>query len=318
VVVVVNMLIAVRTLSCAAIVVAGLMVAPARAAVRQPGYASADDAVSALVQAVQKQEISAIGAILGPGSEALVRSGDPVKDRAERQKFLDDYTARHTLLADGADRMILHVGANDWPMPIPLVQQNGRWHFDSHAGAQEIVNRRIGRNELATIRFCLAYVDAQKDYFDLFKQSTGAGLYAQRLLSTQGNYDGLYWPSAPDTPDSPLAAVVASAVEEGYAGDIQTGNPLPYEGYYFRILKAQGTGAPGGPKNYLQGGNMVDGFALLAWPVTYGASGIMTFIVNQDGIVFQQDLGAQTAARAAQISTFNPTLDWARIDVEGQ
>jgi hypothetical protein len=317
-VVVVSMLNALRPLLLMAVILFGLVAEPALAAVPQPDYNSAEDAVSALIQAVQKQDTAATGTILGPGSAPLVLSGDPVKDHEERQKFLDAYAAHHTLEAEGASRMILHVGTDDWPMPIPLVQQNSSWHFDSRAGAEEIINRRIGRNELATIRFCLAYVDAQKEYFDLFKQATGAGVYAQHLVSTPGNYDGLYWPSAPNTPDSPLTALVASAVEEGYPNDIQAGRPIPYEGYYFRILKAQGAAAPGGPKNYVQGGKMVDGFALLAWPATYGAAGITTFIVNQDGIVFQQDLGAQTAARAAKIEAFNPDLDWARVDVEGQ
>ena len=261
---------------------------------------------------------AAIGSILGPGSEALVRSGDPVKDRQENQHFLDNYAAQHTLVAAGADRMVLHIGKNDWPMPIPLVRRNGLWRFDSGSGAQEVVNRRIGRNEIAAIRFCLAYVDAQKAYFDLFKQATGSGAYAQRLVSTAGNYDGLYWPSVAGIPESPLTPVVASAVEEGYPGQAEAGKAVPYQGYFYRILTRQGASAPGGTKSYMQGKKMVDGFALIAWPAIYGAGGIMTFIVDQDGVVFQDDLGHNTAKRAAAITAFDPGLDWARIDVSGQ
>jgi hypothetical protein len=294
------------------------VVRPSVAAVAQPTYASPDAAVAALVQAVQSHDPASIGTVLGPGSEPLVRSGDPVKDRQEADRFLGSYNAHHTLAPEGADRVALHVGDDDWALPIPIVRSAGAWHFDARAGAQEIVDRRIGKNELEAIRFCLAYVDAQKAYFEMFKQATGTGVYAQRLVSTPGNYDGLYWPSAPNTPDSPLTALVASAVEEGYPSDIQAGKRVPYQGYYFRVLKAQGPEASGGRTNYVQAGKMTGGFGLVAWPVTYGVSGIMTLVVNQDGIVFQKDLGPRTETQVARIDAFNPGFDWTRVDVTPQ
>jgi hypothetical protein len=308
----------IRLFAQAAAVIGVLASGSTRAAAPQSGFNSPDEAVTALVQALQSRDPASVGTVLGPGSEALVRSGDPVKDRQEAQTFLDAYAAHHALAPDGPARMVLLVGSNDWPMPIPLVEQNGSWHFDAHAGAQQIIDRRIGRNEIAAIRFCLAYVDAQKAYFDLFLQATGTGAYAQHLVSTPGNYDGLYWPSAVGIPDSPLAELVANAVQEGYPGEIEAGRPVPYEGYYYRILTAQGPNAPGGPKNYLRAGRMVEGFGLIAWPATYGASGIMTFIVDQDGIVFQQDLGRNTTARSASIKAFDSGLEWTRVDVGTQ
>jgi hypothetical protein len=276
-----------------------------------------DDAVAALVGALQSDDREALANVLGPGSEKLVRSGDPVKDHQEAQRFLDAYGERHTLVPEGQDRISLHVGANDWPLPIPLVRHEGEWVFESHEGAQEIVDRRIGRNEIAAIRFALAYVDAQHAYFDLFKEVTGKGRYAMRLVSTPGNYDGLYWPSNPGIPESPLGPLVQSAVEEGYPGQTEAGKQIPYQGYYYRVLTGQGPDAPGGAKSYMQDGLMTGGFGLIAWPATYGASGIMTFVVDQDGVVFQRDLGAETGTRAAAIKSFDPRLDWARVVVGG-
>jgi hypothetical protein len=298
-----------------ALLAASLCGAPAWAAAPQRGFATPDAAVDALVAALRTHDPASIGVVLGAGSEKLVRSGDPVKDREESQRFLDSYAAHHALEADGPNRMVLHVGADDWPLPIPLVQQDGTWRFDSRAGAQEIVDRRIGRNEIAAVRFSLAYVEAQKAYFELFKQATGTGAYAKRLVSTPGNYDGLYWPPAAGIPESPLTPLVQSAIEEGYPGEVEAGKPIPYQGYYYRILTAQGASAPGGARSYLRGGKLVDGFALVAWPAIYGASGVMTFIVDQDGVVFQKDLGRDTATRAKAIKAFDPTLDWARVEV---
>jgi hypothetical protein len=306
---------ATRSLARQMMLFVAIVSASAPAGARQPVYRSPDDAVAALVAAVQKHDATALGKVLGPGSESLVRSGDPVKDREEGQKFLDAYATHHALVAEGTSRMILRVGPDDWPLPIPIVQQDQGWRFDARAGAQEIVDRRVGRNELAVIRFCLAYVDAQKAYFEMFRQATGTGVYAQRLVSTSGNYDGLYWPSNSGAPDSPLSPLVASAIEEGYPQDVQAGKRVPYQGYYFRVLTAQGAEAPDGRRNYLQQGKMIDGFALIAWPANYGASGIMTFIVDQDGVVFQKDLGPTTATLVTRIDKFNPGLDWTRVDV---
>jgi hypothetical protein len=197
---------------------------------------------------------------------------------------------------------------------IPLVQADGRWHFDSQAGAQELVNRRIGRNEIAAIRTCLAYVDAQKAYH-AFTGENGEAQYARRLVSSPGKYDGLYWPSTEGQPESPLAPLMAQAIEEGYPGERVSGKPLPYHGYYFRILTGQGTSTPEGPRNYVSNGRMTNGFALIAWPALYGASGIMSFIVNRDGTVFQKDLGPRAAFIAWKMMLFNPDLSWAKVEV---
>jgi hypothetical protein len=214
--------------------------------------------------------------------------------------------------------MELEVGAEEWPLPIPIVEVGGRWQFDTRAGAEEIVNRRIGRDELAAIRVLLAYTDAQKAYFAWARQKTGAGEYAQRLVSRAGQQDGLYWPVSGDAPESPFGALLAQAQSEGYPGEVVAGRLVPYQGYYFRVLKAQGPDAPGGAMSYLHDGRMTGGYALLAWPAGYGASGIMTFQVNQDGIVFQKDLGPETVRLSAQIAQFDPDLTWARVEVTNQ
>jgi Protein of unknown function (DUF2950) len=277
-------------------------------------FGTAEEAVTALVGTLRTDKPGALNTVLGPGSEKLISSGDKYSDAAERQKFLAAYDQSHKLVPAEPEHMILQVGKNDWPFPIPLVQAAGRWHFDSQAGADELVNRRIGRNEIAAIRTSLAYVDAQKAFF-AFTAQNGQGEYAQRLASSPGKHNGLYWPAAEGGAESPLAPLMAQAQEEGYPGERVAGRPLPYHGYYFRILTGQGTSAAEGARDYLSGGRMTKGFALIAWPASYGASGIMTFIVNQDGIVFQKDLGPNTAVAAAAIKLFDPDLSWARVDI---
>lgn len=289
--------------------------APAAGAPSQLTFATPDEAVAALLDAVKQGDQARMLAVLGPGSQTLINSGDPNADAANRQKFVADYEAQHKLAAAGADRDILDVGTNGWPLPIPVVRVNGRWQFNSRTGAQEIVNRRIGRNEIAAIRVALTYVDAQRAYFEQSKQGGGTGEYAQRLISTTDHHDGLYWPVTAGEPESPFGPLIAQAMDEGYPGDIVSGRQIPYQGYYFRVLKSQGPNAPGDAKNYIKDGHMTEGFALLAWPASFGSSGIMTFEVNQDGVVFQQDLGKGTAAVAAAITSFDPDITWARVDV---
>jgi hypothetical protein len=278
-------------------------------------FANPDAAAAALIDAIKLGDEKRLLEVLGPGSQALINSGDRHADAANRQKFVENYDAKHKLAEVAPGRDVLDVGANDWPLPIPVVQVNGGWQFDSRAGAQAIVDRRIGRNEIAAIRVALTYVDAQRDFFERSKQAGGTGEYAQRLISTPNQHDGLYWPATEGEPESPFGPLVAQAVEEGYPGDIVAGHPIPYQGYYFRILKAQGDNAPGGAKTYMAGGQMTGGFALVAWPATFGASGIMTFLVNQDGVVFQKDLGKGTAAAATAMTRFDPDVTWARVDV---
>jgi Protein of unknown function (DUF2950) len=277
-------------------------------------FENAEQAVTALVDALRSDKSEAVQGVLGPGSEKLVRSGDPYSDKAERQRFLEAYDARHTLVAVAPDRVVLDVGKNDWPFPIPLVEEGGRWHFDTVAGAEELVDRRIGRNEIAAIRTALAYVDAQKAFYAMTGQE-GHAQYAQRLVSAPGKRDGLYWPAVAGAPESPLGPLMAQAQEAGYPGERVAGKPMPYYGYFFRILTGQGANSPGGPLEFVSDGRMTKGFGLIAWPASFGASGIMTFIVSQDGIVFQKDLGPDTAAIVQTITLFDPDLSWARVDI---
>ncbi|MDB5404280.1 MAG: hypothetical protein JWQ55_6298 [Rhodopila sp.] len=277
-------------------------------------FATADDAVTALIAALRESDTHALNTVLGPGTGKLINSGDHVADDQARRKFLASYDEKHQLVAEEASRMVLHVGPNDWPLPLPVVQVDGRWHFDSQLGAQEIVDRRIGENEIAAIRTALAHVDAQKLYFSMASDAGGAE-YAQRLISRPGQHDGLYWPAEDGEPDSPLAPLIAQAQDAGDPGEIVSGKQVPYQGYFYRILKGQGANAPGGATDYVSNGHMTKGFALVAWPARFGGSGIMTFIVDQDGIVFQKDLGQQTDAIASEMKLFEPDLSWARVDV---
>lgn len=292
--------------------------ARAAASTAQASFASPAAAATALSDAIAANDDTRLRAILGPGSEKLLKSGDRYADLESRRVFAAAYAEHHALVPQPGGRTVLVVGANDWPLPIPLVQSAAGWRFDSAAGAQELVDRRIGRNEIAAIRVALAYVDAQHDYFERIKQRTGSGEYAQRLVATPGRQDGLYWPAAKGGAQSPLAPLVAQAAAEGYPGERVAGRPTPYQGYYFKILKGQGADAPDGARGYVTGGRMSGGFALLAWPAAYGSSGIMSFEVDQDGSVFQRDLGNDTATLAARITRFNPDLTWARINVVAQ
>ena len=283
---------------------------------KQQSFASPDAAVDALVKAMQAGDVKAELAILGPGAGALVVSGDPVADRAARHRFLDAYANSHALTQAGDGRMVLAIGPNAWPLPIPLEQATNRWHFDAALGARQIVDRRIGRNELMTIRTLLAVVAAQKDYFDRLQRGTGTGAYAQRVLSTPGKQDGLYWDAATGEAPSPLGPLIEQVQSEGYPGATAAkGQQTPYQGYFYHMLKAQGPNAPGGAKDYVQNGRMTGGFAFVAWPAGYGSSGIMTFLVDQDGVVFQKDLGRTTAKIVAGMTRFDPDLTWTRVDI---
>jgi hypothetical protein len=277
-------------------------------------YASANEAVTALVDTLRADKRDELRIVLGPGSNKLLSSGDKYSDAEERQKFLAAYDEQNELVSAAPNRMVLQVGKDKWPLPISIVEASGRWHFDSQGGAQELVDRRIGRNEIAAIRTALAYVDAQKEFF-VFTGHKGQAQYAQRLVSSPGKYDGLYWPTEEGVPDSPLEPLVAMAREEGYPIDRSATGPRPYHGYYFRILIGQGANTPDGARDYISNGRMVGGFALIASPAIYGASGIMSFIVNQDGIVFQKDSGPQSAAIASTMKIFDPDLSWAKVEV---
>jgi hypothetical protein len=304
----------------AVVAVAGLLLVVGASAAEpaQQSYASPDDAAAALVAAARSHDSAALRAVLGPGSQALITSGDRHADEVAENRFSESYEAHHTLVPQGTERMALNVGTNDWQLPIPIVRREGRWYFDAREGSQEIIDRRIGGNELAAIRVSLAYVDAQKDYFERQKQQRGNGEYAQRLVSSPGKHDGLYWPTADSQEDSPLERLVTQAQEEGYPGEMLHGKLAPYQGYFFRILYSQGTETPDGAKGYVQNGRMTGGFALIAWPARYASSGIVSFVVNQDGVVFQKDLGPESARIAGNITQFNADPSWARVTVTDQ
>jgi hypothetical protein len=290
--------------------------ASSAAVVKQQDFDTPDAAAAALLKANQDNDVAALRAIFGPSGDKLVVSGDAVADSASRKRFVDLYTASHALTPSQEGRMILVIGPNAWPVPIPLEQVDGRWRFDASEGAQDIVDRRIGRNELMTIRTLLAAVAAEKDYFDRVQRGTGTGAYAQRMLSTPGKQDGLYWDVATGEEPSPLGPLIAQVESEGYPGATGAhGKPTPYQGYFYHMLKAQGADAPGGAKSYVHNGSMTEGFAFVAWPAIYGSSGLMTFLVDQDGTVFQKNLGRDTAKIVDGMTSFNPDFTWARIDI---
>jgi hypothetical protein len=294
-----------RMLLCAALL--GLS-APALA---QEQFGSAEDAVAALVGAAKTGDAKAIQAVLGPDGKAIASSGDPVADNNMLEKFVAAFDAKHSLELEGNGTQTLILGDDNWPFPIPLVNNAGKWQFDTKQGLDEILSRRIGRNELAAIQVAKAYVDAQNEYAALDPAGLGRGIYAQRIVSRPGKKDGLYWPTAEGEPQSPLGDLAAQASAEGYkAGE----KPIPFHGYYYRILTRQGADAPGGAYDYLVKGKLKGGFALIAVPAEYGNSGIMTFMVNQDGTVLQKDLGPNTTKLAAKIEAFLPDQGWAKAD----
>jgi hypothetical protein len=284
-----------------------------RPVVQPRRFASPEDATQALVTALRTGEAKALVEIFGSEGRALVVSGDPVADRQSRERFLEAYNAGHSLVADGSG-MVLHVGNEDWPFPIPLVKQDDRWRFDVRRGRDEVLARRIGRNELSTIQACLAYVDAQREYYTEDRDGDGILEYARQFASTPGRRDGLYWPTRPGEPPSPLGELVVRARAEGYRRG-EGGAPTPFHGYLYRGLTAQGPHAPDGGYEYLARGHMIAGFALVAFPARYGVSGVMTFIVNHDGVVYQKDLGPNTRAAALAMRAYNPDPTWTRVEV---
>jgi hypothetical protein len=279
--------------------------------VTQRDFASIDDAVGALVAAARSDDTHALMKVLGKEAEPAVDSGDPVQDRNVRERFVQAYEAEHTLSRGTGGETTLMVGTDHWPFPFPLIQHNGRWRFDSAAGSDEIVNRRVGANELSTIQSCLAFVDAQREYYMRNPQRAALLQFSQKLISTKGQKDGLYWPTTGNEPPSPLGEGFARAQGEGYF-EKGTSRSEPLRGYIYRLLTAQGPNARGGAYSYLVGGKMIGGFALIAVPAEYGRSGVMTFIVNHDGEVFSKDLGQETATVAKDIQTFDPDSTWQR------
>ncbi len=269
-------------------------------------FSSPDKALISLVNAVRINDLEEMQAVLGPGSRELIFSGDDVADSNGRKKFLQAYDRMNTLQMVSSDKMTLCIGNDNWPLPIPIVKTGEKWVFDTEEGKQEILNRRIGRNELNVMDVLHAYIDAQNEYASADCGGSGMVEFAQKLISTQGKHDGLYWTVKKDEKESPLGPLIAKAAREGYSD----ANLSPFHGYYFKILKAQGKNAQGGAYDYVVKGKMILGFALVAYPAEYKNSGIMTFIVNQEGIIYEKDLGKDARNIAEEMKVFDPDKTW--------
>ena len=303
-----------RLSKLAAVAILLLACFPTRSLAQQPGqktFASAEDASHALVTAVQNNDEKAMLEILGPDGKQIVSSGDETEDAQSRANFAQKYQEMHRLVKEPDGTTTLYIGAENWPTPIPLVNKGNSWYFHTEAGKKEILYRRIGRNELSAIRVCEELVAAEKEYY-----STQHNEYAQKIFSDAGQHNGLYWKAADGEPKSPIGPLVASAVAEGYEGyaGSQDGVPTPYRGYYYRILTRQGKTGPGGAKSYIVNGKMTHGFAFVAYPAKYRSSGVMTFIVNADGVVYQKDLGNKTDLLAKAMMEYNPNSSWQKVE----
>ena len=286
-----------------------LILALSSLAQAQQRFKTPEEAVEALVKAARSGDSKSVVSILGPGSQELVSSGDPVEDADVRKEYLEAYDAGHRIVSESGKPSVLVIGPNDWPFPIPMVQRDGQWIFDVPAGREEVLARRIGRNELSTMKAMLAYWDAQQDYADMNKSKSGQAIYAQRIISSPGKKDGLYWPTSGNEPPSPLGEAVAEATQRGN----RPGAGEPYHGYRYKILLRQGPTAPGGAVDYIVKGDMIGGFAAVAYPAEYGNSGIMTFIINHEGDIYEKDLGEGTARIASQMTSFNPDHTWRKV-----
>ena len=291
----------------------GLMLIPyATATGEHTYYQNPDEAVDALIAAAVADDPDAVRSVLGSEVEEL-RSGDPVADARERHRFAAAAVESAKIEEHSDDRAVLAVGAEDWPFPIPLVREPEGWRFDTRAGAEELLNRRIGNNELTMIEVLRELVAAQHEYRAVDRDGDGVQAYAERLMSSEGKRDGLFWPTSGSEPASPVGALVADAFAAGYRPG-ESDEPQPYYGYLFRLIDTQGANAPGGEKTFRdEQGRLVEGFAILAYPAKYGASGIMSFTINQSGMLFEKDLGEETAENAKAIASFDPNESWTPV-----
>jgi len=271
---------------------------------RSPGSAAA-----ALVEAARADDLKEMTAILGSDAKEIISSGDPVADNNAREEFTRRYDQMHRLAHDDQGRVILYVGAENWPLPIPIVKRGDGWAFDSAAGEEEMLYQRVGKNELFTIDVLEELADAQLEYADRERDASGVAQYAQTIFSSPGKKDGLYWPTKEGEPESPIGPLIADATAEGYQRD-PSGRPAPFHGYYYKVLTGQGAAAPGGASDYIEDGKMTRGFAFLAYPADYRASGVMTFMIDKAGVVVEKDLGPDTEKIAPTITTFNPDSSW--------
>jgi len=269
-------------------------------------FRSPASAAAALVDAARKDDLKEMATILGPGGEDVVSSGDPVADNNNREDFTRWYDQMHRLAYNDDGQVILYVGADNWPFPIPIKKQADGWVFDTAEGKDELLYRRVGRNELYTIDVLQELADAQQDYSNVQQQ------FAQKILSDSGQKNGLYWPTSGDEPESPIGPLIADASAEGYKRD-PSGKPAPFHGYYYKVLKSQGADAPGGAQDYIVDGKMTRGFAFLAYPAEYRDSGVMTFMIDKDGVLVEKDLGPDTEKIAPGITSFNPDSTWSEL-----
>jgi len=283
--------------------------ASARPRVVQSTFASPEEAAKALADAMRSDERKEIWRVLGPGASKLIRSGDPVQDNDAREAFVAAYDKSVKFERSGEAKATLLVGPDDFPFPYPLVMKDGRWQFDAKQGDEQVLDRRIGHNELAAINVCLAYVDAQREYAELSQSGNGLLEYAQKLESTPGKHDGLYWKTGEGEAPSPLGRLAATARGQGYG---RAGGGEPYHGYFYKILTGQGKDAPGGAYDYIVNGKMIGGFGMVAYPARWGNSGVMTFICNHDGVVYEKNFGRDTQAIASKMTVFNPDATWAK------
>jgi hypothetical protein len=280
----------------------------------QETYRSPQEAVQSLVSAAKAADVNQLIRIFGPEAKEILRSGDEVADKETREKFLEKYQQMNRLVTNPGGSVTLYIGAENWPFPIPLVKRNNAWVFATNVGKREILYRRIGRNEFDTIDTLHAVVDAQKEYASEPRDGEQVKQYAQKLMSDEGKHNGLFWKSSEGQPPSPIGPLMAEAFNEGYRKEE---GPTPYHGYIYRLLRSQGPNAPGGAMNYMTNGKLTRGFAFVAYPVEYRNSGVMTFIVNQDGKVYQKDLGPKTEQTASSMTAYNPDETWQVADAEG-
>ena len=309
--------------SIAMMLLVGPMLTTAACAGRAPGdadqqsFGTPDEATAALVDALERHDVAAIRRLIGPAADGLLSSGDTAAERRDREAFLARYRVRHQLVAGGPDDVMLQVGEDEWPLPVPIRRRDQRWRFDGDAAAHELLMRRIGTNELHTIDVTRGFVEAQEEYAALGHDGAEPGVYARVLRSDPGRQNGLYWEVADGEPPSPAGPFLAAAAAAGQVTPAQPapseGSAAPYHGYVYRMLFSQGPAANGGARDYVVNGKLTGGFALLAAPAEYGRTGVMTFMVSQDGIVWQRDLGEKTAELAAAITRFDPDRTWTPI-----
>ncbi|NLT23611.1 MAG: DUF2950 domain-containing protein [Syntrophorhabdus sp.] len=288
------------------------LAAPSKSS-KQLTFATPEEAARVLADAARAKDTKAMIAIFGPEGKGVIVSGDEAVNKDLFERFVKAFQERNRLDMSTDNKAFLYVGNNEWPFPVPMVKKGDRWSFDTKDGKTEILHRRIGRNELSAVQACLAYVDAQKDYARMAGDKDGTTRYARKFMSDPGIRNGMYWETKEGEEPSPLGLFMARARKEVREPKMTGGKPVPYHGYFYRILTAQGKNAPGGAYNYIVGDRMTGGFALVAWPAQYGVTGVMTFIVNHDGVVYEKNLGKVTGKAVYHMKAFDPDDSWKRV-----